>query len=170
MGDQAPAVPAAAAVMVAVAAVAVTGGAHPELTSRMVGAHWGGGGRYFSVLFGSILHANVPESTAVNTVQVPPDIGAPLLSFALLCVFPLNKDFRIDMVTRLRARISVGLQLTHALPEENPDIWTQILLQGHPTDLGVDIRMSFREPGALRFRSCGYRRRCTSFARAAVCG
>ena len=42
------------------------------------------------------------------------------------------------MVTKLRARISVGLQLTLAFPEENPDLWTQVLLQGHPEDLGVE--------------------------------
>ena len=48
------------------------------------------------------------------------------------------------MVTKLRARISVGLQLTLALPEENPDIWMQVLLQGHPEELGADFKMSFR--------------------------
>ena len=57
-----------------------------------------------------------------------------------LCVFPLNNDLLTDMVTKLRARISVGLQLTLALPEENPDEWTQVLLQGHPEDLGGDFR------------------------------
>ena len=39
-----------------------------------------------------------------------------------LCVCPLNNDLYV--VTKLRARISVGLQLTLALPEENPDLWT----------------------------------------------
>ena len=63
-----------------------------------------------------------------------------------LCVCPLNNDLRTDMVTKLRARISVGLQLTLALPEDNPDLWTQVLLQGHPEDLGVDFQMSFRRP------------------------
>ena len=45
------------------------------------------------------------------------------------------------MVTKLRARISVGLQLTIALPEEIPDLWTQVLLKGHPDDLGIDFQM-----------------------------
>ena len=36
-----------------------------------------------------------------------------------ICVFPLNNDLRTDMVTKLCARISVGLQRTLALPEEN---------------------------------------------------
>ena len=48
------------------------------------------------------------------------------------------------MVTKLRTHISVGLQLTLALPEENPDIWTQVLLRGHPAELGTDFQMSFR--------------------------
>ena len=61
-----------------------------------------------------------------------------------LCVCPLNNDLRADMVTKLRTHISVGLQLTLALPEENPDIWTQVLLQGHPAELGTDFQMSFR--------------------------
>ena len=38
----------------------------------------------------------------------------------------------------------VDLQLTLALPEETPDIWTQILLQRHPEELGDDFQMSFR--------------------------
>ena len=29
--------------------------------------------------------------------------------------------------TKLRARLSVGLQLQLELPEENPDLWTQVL-------------------------------------------
>ena len=59
-----------------------------------------------------------------------------------LCVCPLNKDLRYDTVTKLRARLSVGLQLQLELPEENPDLWTQVLLQGHPEELGDDFRMS----------------------------
>ena len=39
----------------------------------------------------------------------------------------MHNDLRADMVTKLRARISVGLQLIFALPEENPAIWTQVL-------------------------------------------
>ena len=61
-----------------------------------------------------------------------------------LCVCPLNNDLRVDMVTKLRARICVGLQLTLALPEENHDIWMQVLLQWHHEELGVDFQMSFR--------------------------
>ena len=48
------------------------------------------------------------------------------------------------MVTKLRARLSLGLQLQHELPEENTDLPTQILLQRHPEELGDDFRMSFR--------------------------
>ena len=72
------------------------------------------------------------------------------------------------MVTKLPARNSVGLQFTLALPEENPNLWTQVLLQGHPEDLGVDFQMSFRALSAAAhadigagplqvhlFRSCG---------------
>ena len=40
-----------------------------------------------------------------------------------LCVCPLNNDLRTDMVTKLRARICVRVQLTLALPEENPDLY-----------------------------------------------
>ena len=66
-----------------------------------------------------------------------------------LCVCPLNNDLRADMVTKLRAHISVGLQLTLALPEENPDIWMQVLLQGHPEELGADFQMSLRALSAV---------------------
>ena len=61
-----------------------------------------------------------------------------------LCVCPLNSDLQTDMVTKLRAHICVGLQLTLALPEENPDLWTQVLFQGHPEELGDDFQISFR--------------------------
>ena len=82
-----------------------------------------------------------------------------------LCACPLNNDLRTDMVTKLHACISVGLQFTLALPEENPDLWTQVLLQGHPEDLGVDFQMSLRALSAVPlmrisakvhlFRPCG---------------
>ena len=41
-----------------------------------------GGIRYFSVSFGSIVHANVPDITAVDRVQVPPGTEAPVVYFA----------------------------------------------------------------------------------------
>ena len=72
-----------------------------------------------------------------------------------LCVCPLNNDLRADMATKLRARISVGVQLTLASPEENPDIWTQVLLQGHPEELGVDFQMSFRALSAAAHADIG---------------
>ena len=72
-----------------------------------------------------------------------------------LCVCPLNNDLRTDIVTKLRARISVGLQLTLALPEENHDLRTQVLLQGHPEDLGVDFQMSFRALSAAAHADVG---------------
>ena len=59
------------------------------------------------------------------------------------------------MVTKLRARICVGLQLTLALPEENPDLWTQVLLQGHPEELGDDFQMSFRALSAAAHADIG---------------
>ena len=59
------------------------------------------------------------------------------------------------MVTKLRARISVALKLTLALPEENLDIWTQVMLQGHPEELGVDFQMSFRALSAAAHADIG---------------
>ena len=59
------------------------------------------------------------------------------------------------MVTKLRARISVGLQLTLALPEENLDLWAQVLPQGHPKELGADFQMSFRALSAAAHADIG---------------
>ena len=70
-----------------------------------------------------------------------------------LCFCPQNNDLLTDMVTKLRARISVGLQLMIALPEENPDLRIQVLLQGPPEDLGVDL--SFRALSAAAHADIG---------------
>ena len=70
-----------------------------------------------------------------------------------LCICPLTNDLRSDMVTKIRARLSVGLQLQLELPEENPDLWTQVLLQGHPEELGDDFRMSLRALSAAAARA-----------------
>ena len=77
---------------------------------------------------------------AMGLSHVIPEISAHYAAHSLY-VCPMNNDLRAYMVTKLRARISVGLQLTLALPEENPDIWTQVLLQGHPEELGVDFKI-----------------------------
>ena len=61
-----------------------------------------------------------------------------------LRVCPLYNDPRADVVTKLRARLSVGLRLLLDLLEENPDSWMQVLLQEHAEELSDDFRMSFR--------------------------
>ena len=86
-----------------------------------------------------------------------------------LCVCPLNNDVRSDMVTKLRARLSVGPQIQLELPEENPDLWTQVLLQGHPDELGDDFRMSFRALSAAARADTGAGTP-RSLAPVAVCG
>ena len=67
-----------------------------------------------------------------------------------LSVSPLNNDLRSDMVTKLWARLSAGLQLQLELPEENgsprtPTYGRKYTASGTPPEeLGDDIRMSFR--------------------------
>ena len=100
----------------------------------------------------------VPEHARISRVSSDSAFTATCGSWyqtRIVFACPLNNDLRTDMVTKLRVRISFGLQLTLALPAENPDLWTQVLLQGHPEDLGVDLQMSLRALSAAAHADVG---------------
>ena len=61
-----------------------------------------------------------------------------------LCECPQYNDLRTTMVRRLSERVSGGLRLQLEQPGDNPQLWTQVLLQGHPEELGEDFCVPFR--------------------------
>ncbi len=61
-----------------------------------------------------------------------------------LCECTQYNDLRTTMVRRLSERVSGGLRLQLEQPGDNPQLWTQVLLQGHPEELGEDFCVPFR--------------------------
>ena len=46
-----------------------------------------------------------------------------------LCVCPLYSDLRTDMLQKLTSKLSPGLLIDLDHPTDNPQLWTQVLLQ-----------------------------------------
>lgn len=61
-----------------------------------------------------------------------------------LCECPLFDDLRTAMMAKLSPRLSQGLLTQLGHPADDPDLWTQVLLQGRPAELGDEFCISFR--------------------------